>query len=71
MLGRSVHTIKKNTVTVLVASKEIRLEVNAEESKYTVISWDQNARWSHNMKIDNSFFVSYFFKSIPKIHIEG
>jgi len=71
MLGRNVHTMKKNTVTVLVASKEIRLEVNAEKSKYMVISWDQNARWSHNIKVGNSFFVSYFFNSIPKIHIEG
>ena len=38
MLGRSILTVKKNTVTVLVASKEIRLEVNAEKSKYMVIS---------------------------------
>jgi hypothetical protein len=39
-----------------VASKEIELEVNADKTKYMVMSWDQNAGWSHNIKIDNSSF---------------
>ena len=60
LLGRSTHTIKINTDTVLVASKEMGLEVNAEKSNYMVISRDQNARRSQNIKIDNSFLVSYF-----------
>jgi hypothetical protein len=60
LLGRSAHTIKRNTDTVLVASKEMGLEVNAEKSNYMVISRDQNARRSQNIKIDNSFLVSYF-----------
>jgi hypothetical protein len=34
MLGRSIHTIKKNTDTVVVPSKGTGLEVNAENTKY-------------------------------------
>jgi len=39
-----------------VASKEIGLEVKADKSKYMVMSRDQNARRSHNMKADNRPF---------------
>ena len=39
---------------MLVCSKEIGLEVNADESKYMVISRNQNAGRSHNIKNDNS-----------------
>jgi flagellar biogenesis protein FliO len=38
ILGRSVHVIKINTETLVVASKEIGLEVNAERTKYMVMS---------------------------------
>jgi len=34
MLGRSIHTIKKNTDPVVVPSKGTSLEVNAENTKY-------------------------------------
>jgi len=34
MLGRSIHTIKKNTDTVVVPSKGTGLEVNVENIKY-------------------------------------
>jgi hypothetical protein len=37
-LGVSVHTIKKNAEPLLVASKEIGLEVTADKTKYMVIS---------------------------------
>jgi hypothetical protein len=30
ILGGSIHTVKKNTEALLIASKEIGLEVNAE-----------------------------------------
>jgi hypothetical protein len=32
-LGRSVYTIKKNTEALLVGSKEIGLEINADQTK--------------------------------------
>jgi hypothetical protein len=56
ILGRSVHAIKKNTEALVVASKEIGLEVNAEKTKYMIMSRDQNAGQNHNMKIDNKSF---------------
>ena len=43
ILGGSVHTIKENRNTLLVASKEIGIEVNADKTKYMVMSGDQNA----------------------------
>jgi hypothetical protein len=39
-----------------VASKEIGLEVNADKTKYMVLSRDQNAGRSHNMKSENRSF---------------
>jgi hypothetical protein len=38
ILGGSIHAIKKNTQALVVASKEIGLEVNAERTKYMVMS---------------------------------
>jgi len=38
MLGGSVHTIKENTEALVVASKEIGLEVNVGTTKYMVMS---------------------------------
>ena len=54
VLGGSVHTVKENAEALIVASKEIRLEVNADKTKYMVMSRDQNAGQSHSMKSDNS-----------------
>jgi len=53
ILVGSVHTTK-NTEALVVASKEIGLEVNADKTKYMVTSRDQNAGRSHSMKTDNS-----------------
>jgi hypothetical protein len=55
ILGDNVHTIKENPEALLVASKEIRLEVNAGKTKYMFMSRDQTAGRSHSM-IDNSSF---------------
>ena len=52
--GRSIGTVKKNTEALVVASKEIGLEVNADKTKYMVMSWDQNVGRSYNIKTDNS-----------------
>ena len=54
ILGGSVHTIKKNTETLVVASKETGLDVNADKTKYMVMSGDQNAGRNHSIKSDNS-----------------
>ena len=52
-MGGSVHTIKENAEALIVASKETGLAVNADKTKYIVMSRDQNAGRSQNMKIDN------------------
>ena len=54
-MGR-VHTIKKHTEALVVASKESGLEVNADKTKYMVMSRDPDAERSHNIKLDNGFF---------------
>jgi hypothetical protein len=36
LLGYNKDTIKKNTETLIDASKEVRLEVNAEKTKYNI-----------------------------------
>jgi len=56
ILWRSVHTIKKKIEDLVIASKKIGLEVNADKTKYMVKSRDQNAGRSHDIKIGNSFF---------------
>jgi hypothetical protein len=52
ILGGSVHTVKKNTKALVVASKEIGLEVNAEKTKHVVMSCERNAGQNGNIKID-------------------
>ena len=42
ILDGSVCTMKKNTDDLVVASKEIGPEVNADKTKYVVMSRDQN-----------------------------
>ena len=56
ILDGSVHTIRKNREALVVACKETGLEVNADNTKYMVMSRDQNGGRSHNIKIDNSSF---------------
>ena len=38
ILGGSVHTVKENAEALVVATKEIGLEVNADKSKYMIMS---------------------------------
>jgi hypothetical protein len=55
-LDESVHIIKKNAEALVVASREIGLEVNADRTKYMVMSRYQDAGRSNNIKSDNSSF---------------
>jgi hypothetical protein len=56
ILGRSLHAVKKNTEALVAASKETGLKINADKTKYVVMSRDQNAGRNHNIRIDNSSF---------------
>ena len=53
-MGRSIYSIKKNPEAIVVASKEIGIEVNADKTKNMVMSRGKNAGWNHSTKIDNS-----------------
>ena len=55
-MGGSVHTVKENAEALIVASKEIGLEVNADKTNYMIMSRNQNAGQSYNIKTDNSSF---------------
>jgi hypothetical protein len=52
ILGGNVHTVKENAEALEVASKENGLEVNADKTKYMVMSGDQHAGRSHNVIIN-------------------
>jgi len=43
ILGGCVHTIEENTESLVVASREIGLEVNTDKTKYMFMSRDQNS----------------------------
>jgi hypothetical protein len=51
LLGNNTDTTKKNTETLIDASKEVGLEANAEKTKYTLLSHHQNAGQSHDIMI--------------------
>ena len=55
-VGEIVPTAEKNTEALVVAIKEIDLAVNADKTEYTVMSRDQNAGRSRNIKTENSSF---------------
>jgi len=65
ILGGTVHTIQKN-VALVVASKEIGLEVNADKTKHMALSWDQKAVRSHSLNIDNSSFDNSSFERVEE-----
>jgi hypothetical protein len=49
------YILSKKAEALVVATKEIGLDVNADKTKYMFISRDRNAGRGHGVKIDNSF----------------
>jgi hypothetical protein len=60
LLGDNIGTIKKNTETLLDASKKVGLEINAEKTKYMslLLSRHQNAGQYQDTKIAKRCFKS-------------
>jgi hypothetical protein len=56
LLDNNIDTIKKNTQTLIDASKEVHLEVNAEKTKYMLLSRHRNAGQNHDVKMGNRCF---------------
>jgi hypothetical protein len=56
LLGDSTNIIKENTETLLEASRDIGLEINAEKTKYMIMSRHPNSGQNHNIRIANESF---------------
>jgi hypothetical protein len=55
-LGYSVNTIKENSETLLEDSRDIGLEINAEKTKYMIMSRYPNSGQNQNIRIANESF---------------
>jgi hypothetical protein len=76
----SSSAIKKNTETLIDASKELGLEINVERTKYMLLSPHWNAGQNHDIKIANISFENVMFcfcrifdrlYAMPNINILG
>jgi hypothetical protein len=56
LLDDSINTIKKNTEKPLEASRDVGLEINAERTKYMIMSRHQNSGQNQNIRIANELF---------------
>jgi predicted transcriptional regulator len=56
ILEGSIHTLKENAEALVAATREIRLEISADRTKYMVMSRDQNAERIHSVRLDSSTF---------------
>jgi hypothetical protein len=56
LLDDSVNTIKEKSETLLEASRDIGLEINAEKTKYVIMTCHQNSGQKQNVRIANESF---------------
>jgi hypothetical protein len=56
LLSDSINTIKENTKTLLEASRDIGLEINAVKTKYMIMSRCQNSGQNQNIRTANESF---------------
>jgi hypothetical protein len=56
LLGDSVNTMKDNSETLLEASRDIGLGINAEKTKYMIMSRYPNSGQNKNIRIANEWF---------------
>jgi hypothetical protein len=60
--------MKRKATALVVANERIGVEVNADRTKYMVMSRDQNAGRNHRIMIDNSSFERVeVFKYLGKV----
>jgi hypothetical protein len=56
LLGDSINIIKENSETILEVSWDIGLEINAQKTKYMIMSRHPNSGQNHNTRIANESF---------------
>jgi hypothetical protein len=56
LLGNSINTIKENMETLLEACRDIGLEIDAEKTKYMIMSCHQNLGKNHNIRTANEMY---------------
>jgi hypothetical protein len=56
LLGDSVNKMKENSETLLEASRDIGLEINAEKTKYIIMSLHPNSGQNQNIRLANESF---------------
>jgi hypothetical protein len=56
LLGDDIETIKKDTQTVIDASKEVSLQRDTEKTKYMLLPHHQNVGQNRDIKIVNRCF---------------
>jgi hypothetical protein len=58
LLGSDVDTIRENTETLLEASSDVGLEINAEMTKYVIVSHHPNSGQNQNIRVATESFES-------------
>jgi hypothetical protein len=53
LLDDNIDTTKKNTQTLIDATKKVGIEVNIEKTKYMLLSRHQNTGQIHDIRIGN------------------